>query len=282
MARTSLSRYTMLVWLPGYLVVSIDLDRERRIRNWLLQQPLLISVNGLTYQHRLSLACPNPTLRLLEHDVKCHFRKNRCYFTVLYRSSYTSRIDIYHFISNVKNRISIVILFFRTIVNWIYRKIISIIKIPPSITIEKFHTHTHTFNSFKVYIYIYTLSRSSRHFDNFRRQLANISKLPLVNTRDADLPIFTLQLDTTGLSLFPYKISATQAVPLPFLFHGNTRCQVQGRLFVPLGLIREAKAISYLCLCESFHLPAEVAGSVSRLIVTVVVEVPKGSSRLQG
>lgn len=172
------------------------------------------------------------------------------------------------------------ILFFGTIVNWIYRKIISIIKIPPSITIEKFHTHTYI--RFVQGIYIYTLSRSSRHFDNSRRQLANISKLPLVNTRDADLPIFTLQLDTTGLSLFPYKISATQAVPLPFLFHGNTRCQVQGRLFVPLGLIREAKAISYLCLCEPFHLPAEVAGSVSRLIVTVVVEVPKGSSRLQG
>lgn len=84
MARTSLSRYTMLVWLPGYLVVSIDLDRERRIRNWLLQQPLLISVNGLTYQHRLSLACPNPTLRLLEHDVKCHFRKNPCYLNRVY------------------------------------------------------------------------------------------------------------------------------------------------------------------------------------------------------
>lgn len=60
MARTSLSRYTMLVWLPGYLGVSIDLDRERRIRNWLLQQPLLISVNRLTYQHRLSSACANP------------------------------------------------------------------------------------------------------------------------------------------------------------------------------------------------------------------------------
>lgn len=45
------------------------------------------------------------------------------------------------------------------------------------------------------------LDRSSRHFDNFRRQLANIGKLPFVNTRDADLPIFMLQLDTT--TLFP-------------------------------------------------------------------------------
>lgn len=146
--------------------------------------------------------------------------------------------------------------------------------------IDLFEKFRHTYilsDSFKVYI---PLGRCSRHFDKSRRQLANISKLPLVNTRDADLPIFTLQLDTTALSLF--KISATQAVPPPFLFHGNTRCQVQGRLFVPLGLVREAKAISYLCLCEPFHLPAEVAGSVSRLIVTVVVEVPKGSSRLQG
>lgn len=142
---------------------------------------------------------------------------------------------------------------------------------------RKVSSHIYTFDSFKVYT---PLGRCSRHFDKSRRQLANISKLPLVNTRDADLPIFTLQLDTTALSLF--KISATQAVPPPFLFHGNTRCQVQGRLFVPLGLVREAKAISYLCLCEPFHLPAEVAGSVSRLIVTVVVEVPKGSSRLQG
>lgn len=109
MARTSLSRYTMLVWLPGYLVVSIDLDRERRIRNWLLQQPLLISVNGLTYQHRLSLACPNPTLRLLEH-VKCHFRKNRVISNRMYiRSSNISAIEPYTHTSSpveCKNRIS--------------------------------------------------------------------------------------------------------------------------------------------------------------------------------
>lgn len=57
---------------------------------------------------------------------------------------------------------------------------------------------TRTFDSSKVYI---PLGRSSRHFDNFRRQLANIGKLPFVNTRDADLPIFMLQLDTT--TLFP-------------------------------------------------------------------------------
>lgn len=107
-------------------------------------------------------------------------------------------------------------LFFKTIVDSIYRKIISIVKIPSPIIIDHpcnfslfiFQLKklspsfrliiTRTFDSFKVYI---PLGRSSRHFDNFRRQLANIGKLPLVNTRDADLPIFMLQLDTT--TLFP-------------------------------------------------------------------------------
>lgn len=77
-------------------------------------------------------------------------------------------------------------------------------------------THTHTHVRFVQGI---IHSCCSRLFDNSRRQLANISKLPLVNRRDADLPIFTLQLDTSSSLPNPLpvrKISATQPCLLPF------------------------------------------------------------------
>lgn len=157
------------------------------------------------------------------------FSKKPCYFKPYIRSSDISAIEPYTHTSSpveCKNRIST-----NFSLNWFS----SITKIPSPIIVatsivqipfptqklilsKSFAviTHTHTYTRFVQGI---TYSCCSRLFDNSRRQLANISKLPLVNRRDADLPIFTLQLDTSSSLPNPLplrKISATQACLLPF------------------------------------------------------------------
>lgn len=170
-------------------------------------------------------------------------------------------------------------LFFKTIVDSIYRYIISIVKIPSFIIIDHPCNFSSNFSNWKNYRHLFDSLSHVHSIGVYSWAVVHdisttfvgsslISANYRLSTRVTRIFQFSCCNSIPQLS-FPlpeYEISATQAVPLPFLFHGNTRCQVQGRLFVPLGLIREAKAISYLCLCEPC-LPPPCRGCRKRIQV---------------